>query len=133
MNEFSSVENPLGRPDFREVCKELDSVRGWLKFIGIVTLVGGILQAFTIIGILFAWLPIWMGILLMNASKNAKEFSDYKDTVNLTMFVGNLRKYFVIQGIKQPDCFYSYNCIIVIRHFIYEKADRSLWIRRIVF
>jgi len=41
---------------------------GWLKFVGIVTIVSGALAALSVIGIVFAWIPIWLGVLLMQAA-----------------------------------------------------------------
>jgi hypothetical protein len=35
--------------------------RGWLKFLGVLSFIGGIFQALSIVGIVIAWLPIWMG------------------------------------------------------------------------
>jgi len=46
--------------------------RGWLKFIGLLSLIYGIITALTIVGILIAWLPIWMGVLLFQAGSRAQ-------------------------------------------------------------
>ncbi|MFO7651171.1 MAG: DUF5362 family protein, partial [bacterium] len=40
---------------------------GWLKFFGIVTIIAGALNALSLVGILWAWLPIWLGVLLVQA------------------------------------------------------------------
>lgn len=48
--------------------RPLGDAAGWMKLIGILSIVQGVLMVFTIIGILFAWLPIWMGVLLLKAS-----------------------------------------------------------------
>ena len=54
------------------------SMGSWLKFLGIVSIVSGALLAFTIIGLIFAWLPIWLGVLLFQAGDRANraEHSD---------------------------------------------------------
>ncbi len=45
--------------------------KGWLKFLGVLSIIGGVLSALTIVGILVAWLPIWMGVLLFQAGSQA--------------------------------------------------------------
>ena len=78
---------------------EAGKSKGWLKFIGIVTIIGGALQALTIVGIIFAWLPIWMGILLLQAGKFAEAFAKETDPIKLSEMAQKLRVYFTIQGI----------------------------------
>jgi hypothetical protein len=34
---------------------------GWMKFLGVVSILEGALAVLTLWGILFAWLPIWPG------------------------------------------------------------------------
>ena len=36
----------------------------WMKLAAVLMIIAGALQALTIIGILWAWVPIWMGVLL---------------------------------------------------------------------
>ncbi len=52
----------------RELSAPLASGRGWIKFLGILSIVSGALGALSIIGILWAWLPIWLGVLLFQAA-----------------------------------------------------------------
>ena len=47
------------------------SMAGWLKFVGVVYIISGVLSALTIIGIIVAWLPIWMGVLIYQAGDRA--------------------------------------------------------------
>jgi hypothetical protein len=72
---------------------------GWMKFLGIVNIVGGALNALSIIGILWAWLPIWVGIVLMQASSRAGEYAERGDAASLGAFMGRLKTYFAISGI----------------------------------
>jgi hypothetical protein len=41
---------------------------GWLKFLGILNIIAGVLYCLTIVGIIFGWLPIWIGVSLNKAS-----------------------------------------------------------------
>jgi len=53
--------------DFGSV-RPLCNVSGWLKFLGIVYIILGVIYCITIIGAIVGWLPIWIGALLNGAS-----------------------------------------------------------------
>jgi len=74
-------------------------LKGWLKFLGIVNIVAGGLQALSFVGIFIAWLPIWLGITLVQAGSQAQKFADQGDTASLAGLTGKLRNYFTITGI----------------------------------
>jgi hypothetical protein len=74
-------------------------MKGWLKLLGIVQIVAGILQALTLFGILWAWLPIWMGIILNGAANRATDYTEKGDEQALAEFTGKLKLYFTINGI----------------------------------
>ncbi len=71
---------------------------GWMKFLGVVSIIFGVLYVFTIWGIIFAWLPIWVGVILFQAAGDAETASLGMPT-RLLQFVQRLNKYFLIQGI----------------------------------
>ena len=73
--------------------------KGWLKFLGVLSIVGGVISALTIVGILVAWLPIWMGVLLLQAGGQADSLLMTKDAGRLVTMMDKLRIYFVIQGV----------------------------------
>jgi hypothetical protein len=52
----------------REVGTPLFMGRGWLKFLGVISIIQGVLTAFSIVGILICWIPIWLGILLLRSA-----------------------------------------------------------------
>ncbi|MGB9742946.1 MAG: DUF5362 family protein [bacterium] len=74
-------------------------MKGWLKLLGIVQIVAGILQALTLFGILWAWLPIWMGIILNGAANRVTDYTEKGDEQALAEFTGKLKLYFTINGI----------------------------------
>jgi hypothetical protein len=74
-------------------------MKGWLKLLGIVQIVAGILQAVTILGIIWAWLPIWLGIILNSAGNKAQEYVEKGDQQALNDFTGKLKLYFIINGV----------------------------------
>jgi hypothetical protein len=72
---------------------------GWIKFVGILTIIGGCLQALSIVGLVIAWLPIWMGVVLTKAGSRAREYADKGDFASLEGMIGQLKTYFTITGI----------------------------------
>ena len=44
----------------------------FINFIGWFNLIFGVLYALTIVGLIVAWLPIWIGVLLKKAGENLK-------------------------------------------------------------
>ncbi len=72
---------------------------GWLKFFGIVSIIGGAVNALTIVGIVWAWLPIWLGILLVQAGSRASDYAARGDDAALEGLLGRLKTYYLINGI----------------------------------
>jgi hypothetical protein len=92
----ASVSTDLNQ---QQMVANVRGMKGWLKFIGVVTIIAGALQALSIVGILWAWLPIWMGILLAQAGSRAQSYVDRNDMAGLAGLTGKLKTYFVVQGI----------------------------------
>jgi len=72
---------------------------GWLKFVGVVTIVSGALAALSVIGIIFAWIPIWLGVLLMQAAARAENARISENPQELVQMFEKLRLYFLINGV----------------------------------
>jgi hypothetical protein len=75
------------------------NMSGWLKFLGIVNIVSGVFTALSIFGIVIAWLPIWLGVLLIQAAGKATDAALKADGQDLVIMMDKLRLYFVIQGV----------------------------------
>lgn len=88
----------LSTPD-AQARKNAKGMAGWAKFMGIMTIIGGCLQVLTIFGIVIAWLPIWMGVVLTKAGAKAAEYADKGDFASLEGMTGQLKTYFVISGV----------------------------------
>lgn len=88
----------LPTPD-SQARKNAKAMAGWMKFMGIMTIVGGCLQVLTIFGIVFAWLPIWIGVVLTKAGSRAGEYADKGDFASLEGVTGQLKTYFTISCI----------------------------------
>jgi len=75
------------------------SMSGWLKFLGIINIVWGAFSAISIVGIIFAWLPIWLGVVLLQAASSATHANLSNDPNDLAEMMSKLRMYFIIQGV----------------------------------
>jgi len=83
----------------REVSGPLYQARFWMKFAAVLMIIYGGLTALTIIGILFAWLPIWLGVVLYQAASSAELARTSGEVEALVQSVEKLRLYFTIMGI----------------------------------
>ncbi len=79
--------------------EEVSRTKGWMVFWGIVSIISGALSAISIVGIVVAWLPIWMGIVLLQAGGRGGDFASSKDFQHLSQMLSKLRLYFLIGGI----------------------------------
>jgi hypothetical protein len=83
----------------QEMSIPIYQARSWLKFLGILSIIGGVLQALTIAGIVVAWLPIWMGVLMYQAGSSIDSAGQFGDKFAFLRSMGNLKTYFVLQGV----------------------------------
>ncbi|MBG0783323.1 MAG: hypothetical protein H0S84_13730 [Bacteroidales bacterium] len=83
----------------RETVQPLQNAAGWMKFLGIVLIVYGGLIALSIIGVLIAWLPIWLGVLLVKSSNNTRSAYLRGDKYALIASLRNVGSYFTIYGV----------------------------------
>ncbi len=83
----------------QEISVPIYQSRGWMKLLGVVMIVQGIISIFTIIGILFCWLPIWMGVLLFKAASSVEGAQLVGDKVQLLESLRRIKTYFVINGV----------------------------------
>lgn len=83
----------------KELSLPIYQSKSWMKLLGIVLIIQGVLAAFTLIGIIIAWLPIWLGVLIYKAA-NYIEVAQLQG--DKTLFVESLNKiktFFVINGV----------------------------------
>jgi hypothetical protein len=89
---------PIGNPVVSRVISPLDASAGWMKLIGTVSIIYGVITALTIIGLLFAWLPIWLGVLTRKAATQAQLAYASGDENAAIASTDSLRVIFKIQG-----------------------------------
>lgn len=76
-----------------------NNMTGWLKFLGIMNIISGALTALSLWGIIIAWLPIWLGILLLQAGNKISSAQFSNNRGELVQMMDKLRLYFIIQGV----------------------------------
>ncbi len=82
-----------------KIFEELKRASGWMKFIGILSIIGGALTALSIVGIIIAWLPIWMGVVLYQAGNLASSAFLSKDENKFLESISKIRVFFILTGI----------------------------------
>jgi hypothetical protein len=83
----------------RDLSVPIYQAKGWLKFLGILSIIGGVGQALSVVGIVIAWLPIWMGVLLFQAGSNIEPAGQLGDKFGFQRSMSALKTYFVLQGV----------------------------------
>lgn len=83
----------------KEVGLPLFNNKGWIKFLGILMIIYGGLVALSLVGIVIAWLPIWLGVLLNKAANKLEQAQYSGNKMELMEAHKNLGTYFTIYGV----------------------------------
>ena len=83
----------------KELAEPLYRAKGWMQFIGIINIISGVLTALSVVGILVAWLPIWLGVILFQAGSAAGIAYEGDDKAAFMRATGKLKTYFVVTGV----------------------------------
>jgi len=83
----------------RELSLPIHQSKGWLRLIGVLSIIQGALTALSVFGILIAWLPIWIGVVLLQAASSAERARVSGEKEIFYQSLAKLRTYFVIQGV----------------------------------
>ena len=104
MENISATQEAALTPD-SHLLQQLRTISGnmaaWMKFLGIIYIIqAAITTLFTFfVGILVAWLPLWLGILLFQAGNRASSAAVGKNPQELIPMLDKLRLFFIINGI----------------------------------
>ena len=71
----------------------------WMKLIGVLSFISGVITCLTIIGAVIGWIPIWSGLSLMKAANSARQAEMTGDQATLVHTLDQLRLNFKINGI----------------------------------
>ncbi len=83
----------------RELIEPLYRGKFWMQLIGIMLIISGVLTALSIIGIIVAWIPIWAGVVLMQAAGGVRRAYELEDEQEAKRAIGRLRIHFTIMGV----------------------------------
>lgn len=95
VNQPSATNNPV----VANVMRPLHDAAGWMKLIGTLAIIYGVLVALTIVGLIIAWLPIWLGVLLNRAANESRAAAEAGDEGRAIAATRNLGTIFKVQGV----------------------------------
>ena len=83
----------------REVSLPLFSCKGWIKLLGILMIIYGAFLVLTILGVIIAWLPIWLGVLLNQTANRIEQAQITGDMSSMVKSQNSLSTYFTVYGV----------------------------------
>lgn len=104
MNNESSNQTGYPASDsiqgfIQQISYPLYDCKGWMKLVSVMSIIVGVIYALTIIGIIFAWLPIWIGVLLFQSASAAEDAYYHGSEYELVKSLSKLKTYFIIMGV----------------------------------
>jgi hypothetical protein len=114
---------PSGSPSeqlVKYLCDNVAKSATWMKLLGVLLIIDGVIMLISIIGILFCWLPIWLGVILFKAAGDA-ETANKGVPRQLGEYVLKLNRFFLISGILAL----IYLIIVLIFFFLFGMA--AIW------
>lgn len=90
---------PVSSDWFRRLLMPAYESKPWLRFLGVVCIAGGALSALTIVGLVVAWLYIWVGVLLWQAGDRVGQAYLRNDPAMFEQFMLKLRTLITIAGV----------------------------------
>lgn len=91
--------NQDSNTDLRNVIEPLHRGKFWMQLLGIVSILYGVLMAITIVGLIVAWIPIWAGVVLMQAAGASSRAYENGDALEMRQAMAKLKTYFTIFGV----------------------------------
>ena len=92
-------EHPQRNPMLMMLINPLYQAKMWIKLIGIMMIIYGAIMAITIFGLIIAWLPIWIGVTLFQASTAIEEAYMMQNQGAFLKALNKLKTYFTITGV----------------------------------
>jgi hypothetical protein len=88
-----------GSVDIRGIIEPLHRGKFWMQLLAIVSILYGILMALTIVGLIVAWIPIWAGVVLIQAAGASSRAFQSGDALEMKHAMAKLKTYFTIFGV----------------------------------
>lgn len=92
-------EQNLEQKVVRGLSKSLADGAGWMKFLGVLSILAGVSQVLSIVGLLSGGIQIWMGVLLFQAASSVEQARATGDAYALSSALGNVKTFFMLNGI----------------------------------
>ena len=73
--------------------------KGWMKLVAVLSIIYGAAAAITVVGLIIAWLPIWMGVILYQSATSVEQAMGAGDKEALFRSLAKLKTYFTILGV----------------------------------
>lgn len=83
----------------RDFSAPLVASKGWMKFLGVMYIIMGVLTALSIVGIIVAWVPIWLGVLLVQAANATEESASNGSRDSFQRALSKLKTFFIVNGV----------------------------------
>jgi uncharacterized membrane protein len=114
---------PAGTPSeqlVKYLCDNVARSATWMKLLGVLLIIDGIIMLISVIGIIFCWLPIWLGVIIFKAAGDA-ETANKGVPQQLGEYVQKINRFFLIAGILAL----IYLIIVLIFFFVFGMA--AIW------
>ncbi|KTG17980.1 MULTISPECIES: DUF5362 family protein [unclassified Guyparkeria] len=85
--------------DIRSIIEPLARGKFWMQLIGVMMIIYGAITALSIVGIIIAWIPIWAGVVLMQAAGAIHRAYTTNEPQEASYAMGKIRIYFTIFGV----------------------------------
>lgn len=93
------MENPSDNVTTQSIIEPLYRGKIWMQILGVVSIISGILTALSIVGLIIAWLPIWAGVVLMQAAGATDRAYHGNESTEANTAMSKLRLYFLLMGV----------------------------------
>ncbi|MCL7744772.1 DUF5362 domain-containing protein [Guyparkeria hydrothermalis] len=93
------METSSSAADARSIIEPLYRGKFWMQLIGVMMIIYGVITALSIVGIIIAWIPIWAGVVLMQAAGAVHRAYTSNEPQEASYAMGKIRIYFTIFGV----------------------------------
>ncbi|WP_051234296.1 DUF5362 family protein [Halomonas halocynthiae] len=83
----------------RDFIEPLYRSRFWMQLLGVMLILQGVFIGISIIGLVVAWIPVWAGVVLFQATGAIRRGYEANDQYDIKHTMSKLRTYFLISGI----------------------------------
>jgi hypothetical protein len=85
--------------DIQALSEPLYRAKFWMKLVAVMMIIYGALMVLSVVGIIVAWLPIWMGVLLFQSAGQVEKAHLSSDEQAMLISLAKLKTYFTVMGV----------------------------------